>query len=237
MTAFASAGAIRSLLQLPTYMVLGLALPPDQWLAVADEIRLGRCLIKRLNLDLFASSSSEATEAVKAVASAIQEDRHLEFLELRMEDGFTDEAGVALAEALTINKTLRVLCLEDNLCDTDPVFTKAYLGVQAFEAFVAMLRVNISLNLDLPEDTFDDDHPGIESLKQISIEQRLNEVGRGRLLASDQTPRAEWVNALQELTATNWYDDAFNVSCLHNLLRLNPSVCMLELNDTTDFGL
>jgi hypothetical protein len=31
-------------------------------------------------------------------------DRNLEYLYLRMEDGFTDEAGVTLAEALTVNK-------------------------------------------------------------------------------------------------------------------------------------
>jgi hypothetical protein len=43
-------------------------------------------------------SSSESTEAVKAIASAIWFDRHLECLVLEMAYGFTDEAGVALAE-------------------------------------------------------------------------------------------------------------------------------------------
>jgi hypothetical protein len=97
MTEFASVDAIRNLLQLPTDTGLHLALTPVQWLAVADEIRLGRCLIKNLILDMFQCSSFESTEAVKAVASAIREDHHLESLVLRMEDGFTDEAGVALA--------------------------------------------------------------------------------------------------------------------------------------------
>jgi hypothetical protein len=68
---------------------------------------------------------------------------------------------------------------------------------------------------------------------QMLIEQRLNEVGRGRLLASSQTPREECVDALQELNAphdTNF----FKVSCLYGLLRLNPSICLLELNATTN---
>lgn len=40
---------------------------------------------------------SEATEATKALASAIRLDRSLEHLTLMMENGFTDEAGVALS--------------------------------------------------------------------------------------------------------------------------------------------
>jgi hypothetical protein len=236
MTEFASADAIRNLLQLPTVTRLSLTLTPKQWLAVADEIRLGRYLIKKLNLDMFLYTSSEATEAVKAVASAIREDRHLESLVLRMEDGFTDEAGVALAEAVTMNRTLCILLLED-LVYSDPAHPNASLGAQAFEAFGAMLRVNTSIKLHLP--TFDDavgDERDMEHFNQMCIEHRLNEAGRGRVLVSNQTPREDWVNALQELNAPN-DDDAFKVSCLYSLLRLNPSVCLLELNDTTNFGL
>jgi hypothetical protein len=43
---------------------------------------------------------SVAMEAVKAIASAIREDHNLEHLTLQMENGFTDTAGVALAENL-----------------------------------------------------------------------------------------------------------------------------------------
>jgi hypothetical protein len=215
MTEFASADAIRNLLQLPTDIDLRLALTPNQWLAVADEIRLGRCLIKNLNLDMFLTSRSEATEAVKAVAGALREDRHLECLALRMEDGFTDEAGVALAEAVTMNTTLRILLLDD-LVVSDPAPTKASLGAQAYEAFGAMLRVNTSIKLDLP--TFDDalgDERDAEHLNQMRMEQQLNEVGRGRLLVSSQTPREDWVDALQKLNAPN-VDDLFEVSCLYS---------------------
>jgi hypothetical protein len=224
MTESASTDAIRNLLQLPTDTVLSLALTPDHWLAVADEIRLGRCLIKNLHLCMLQGARSWGTEAVKAVASAIPEDYHLESLTLKMEDGFTDEAGVALAEALEINKDLLLLVLDDSLFASIHVRTKASLGAQAYEAFGTMLRVNTSIKLTLP--TFDDDvgdERDIEHFKQMRIEQRLNKVGRGILLTSSQMPREEWVDALQELNAPN-DDERFEVSCLYSLLRLNPSV-------------
>jgi hypothetical protein len=229
MTKFASADAIRSLLQLTTDPFMTLALTPDQWLLAADEIRLGRCLIKELHLLLGQCSSSKATEAVKAVASAIREDRNLECLELGIEDGFTDEAGVALAEALKINRTLHLLILDDDVLASDLVRTKAYLGAQAYEAFGAMLRVNTSIELNVP--TFDANFGAIEPFDQMHIEMRLNEVGRGRLLASSQTPREEWIIALQELNSPNVEEYLFEVGCLYSLLRLNPSVCLLEIND------
>jgi hypothetical protein len=152
-----------------------------------------------------------------------------------MEDAFTNEAGVALAEALTINKTLRELTLDDDwITGNAPVDNKASLGAQAYEAFGAMLRVNTSIKLDLPTFVADvADQRLVDSRNQMRIEQRLNKVGRGRLLASSQTPKKEWVNALQELNTAN-VDDLFEVSCLYSLLRLNPSVCLLEVNDTTN---
>jgi hypothetical protein len=236
LTQFASAAAIRNLLQLPTDTALSLGLTPDQWLMVADEIRLGHCLIKKLNIAMRQSSNSEATEAVKAVASAIRDDRHLEYLVLQMENGFTDEAGVALAEALTINKTLRMLILDDSLFVSDSARTKSSLSAQAYEAFCTMLRVNTSIKLDLPTFDFDvGDERDVEHFKRMRIEHRLNKVGRGKLLASSQTPREEWVNALQELNAPN-ADDLFEVSCLYSLLQLHPEMCMLEPNDTTNPG-
>jgi hypothetical protein len=242
-TKCASADAIRNLLHVPTDTQLSLVLTSAQWLAVADEIRLGRCLIKKLSLNIFLCSSSEANEASKAVASGgspfgIPWAKH-------KKGGFTDEAGVDLAEALTINKTLHAISLTDRLFSY-PVYAKASLGAQAYEAFRAMLRVNTSIELDLP--LFDDavgDEREIEYFNQMLIEQRLNEVGRGRLLASSQTPREEWINALQELNAPNDDDlfkignapnddDLFKIACLYSLLRLNPSICMLEQNDTTN---
>jgi hypothetical protein len=64
------------------------------------------------------TTRSEATKAAKALASTIRLDRNQKYLTHRMENGFTDEAGVALAEALAVNKTLHAISLS-----TEPVFT------------------------------------------------------------------------------------------------------------------
>jgi hypothetical protein len=202
----------------------------EHWLAVADEVRLGRCHVQTLILGMLQGASSEASEAVKALASAIQLDRNLEHLTLIMENGYTDEAGVALAEALTVNKTLRKINLSATLRLGHQVQNKATLGVQAHGAFFAMLRVNTSLVLELPP--FDDavgDERLVDSRNRMRIEQGLNHVGRGRLLSSIQTTRKEWFNALSELNSSNVDETPeFNISCLYSLFRLNPAICIQQ---------
>jgi hypothetical protein len=96
---------------------------------------------------------------------------------------------VALAEALTVNKTLREITLNAKTFLTHQLPTGT-LGVPAYDAFSAMLRINTSLVLELPEfETAVADERLLESWKQMHIEQRLNEVGRGKLLASKQTTK------------------------------------------------
>jgi hypothetical protein len=222
----ASADAVKNLLQLRPATNLYLVLETYQWLAVADEIRQGRCNVQRLTLVMIQVTKSEASETVKALATAIRLDQKLKDFTLRMKDGFTDEAGVALAEALTVNKTLRKITL----------FTTALvgnrntdlLGANTYEAFSAMLRVNTSLLMELsPFDDAGADERIVDFRNQMRIEQGLNKVGRGRLLASNQTPRQEWVDALDELNSS-LVDETpeFNVSCLYSLLQLHPDVCM-----------
>jgi hypothetical protein len=223
-TRCASADAIKNLLQLQSAAELHFVLKMSQWLVVAaDEIRRGRCNVQRLTLVMHKvhvtrseTARSEASEAVKAVASAIQMDCNLEYLTLEVSEGFTDEGCVALAEALTVNKTLRKI-----------VLSKAYtLGAQVYEAFSAMLRVNTNLVVELC--SFE--YPGggerlLESRKQMMIEQRLNQYGRGRLLASKQTTREEYVDTLYKLSMYGCDEfPAFRLSCVFSLLRLNPSV-------------
>jgi hypothetical protein len=227
-TACASASATKKLLQLGPATDLHLVVNTELWLAVADGIRQGRCNVKKLYLGKLYSSESKNTEGVKAIASAIRLDRKLEHLTLVTMNDFTDEAdeaGVALAEALTVNNTLRTL----NLC-------QATLGAQAYIAFSAMLRVHTNLVLKLtPLDDTIGDQRLVDSRNQMVIEQQLNNVGRGRLLSSSQTPRKEWVDALNDLNSDSCVNEIpkFHVSCLFSLLRLNPSVCLLELSDTT----
>jgi hypothetical protein len=227
-TECASADTLRNLLHSPMTTTFHLLLNTEQWLAVADEIRLGHCNLKNLTLDFpSCASSDEATTAVKAIANAIRQDENLESLELRMDHGVTDEAGVSLAAALTVNKTLHKIVLGLTFYDTNVV--RATLGTQGYEAFSAMLRVNTSLTLELPPlDAAGGDQRVLKSHDQVRIEQRLNEVGRGELLSSNQTARAMWVDALHELNATNVDDTfAFQVSCLYSFLRLKPSAWML----------
>jgi hypothetical protein len=218
-TEHASANAIKKLLQLSPAAELRLALlKKEDWFAVANEIRQGRCNVRKLTLAMRKVTRSDATEAVKAVASAIRLDRNLEHLQLQMQNGFTDEAGVALAEALTVNTTLRKICYGHN---------KVTLGAPSYEAFAAMLRVNTNLVLNLPRlDTVACDETLVNHYNQMRIEQRLNKVGRGRLLApSNHTRTEEWVDALHKLSACAENDDpSFDVSCLYSLLRLNPAV-------------
>jgi hypothetical protein len=184
-TICASVDALIKLLQLHSAIYLHLLLEKEYWLVVANEIRRGRYNVQWLTLALIQGTISEATEAVEAVASAIRLDRKLEHLTLRMEDGFTDEAGMALAEALAVNKTLHEITLSTNVRTGHRVTNKATLGAPAYEAFSAMLRVNTSLVLDLPPfEVADADERLRESWLQMRIEQRLNQVGRGRLVTS-----------------------------------------------------
>jgi hypothetical protein len=169
------------------------------------------------------SSLSEGTEVIKAVARAIRLDLKLEYLYLRIV--FPDEAGVALAEALTVNTTLRKFDLRH---------CKAILVAQAYEAFSAMLRINTCLVLELPFNEFvGADERLRESREQMRIKQRLNQVGRGRLLASRQTTRQAWVDALNELNSYNVDSShAFQVGCLYAPLepgRLHVLAILMKL--------
>jgi hypothetical protein len=228
-TIHASDGAMNTLLQLPKEANLLLVLKNvEDCLAVADEIRRNRCNVQKLHLVMVPQAErSEATEASKAVASAIGLDRHLKYLGLKSEYGFTDEAGVALAEALMINTTLREINLIVN--PNSEVQDVDTLSAPAYDAFSAMLRINTDLTLNLPPfyDTADDKRL-VDSHNQMRIEQELNDVGRGELLSSSQTTREDWVDALDDLNASNVYESPeFSVSCLYSLLRLHPTTCML----------
>jgi hypothetical protein len=52
--------------------------------------------------------------------------------------------GVALAEAMTVNKTLRTITLSAQPVHGRDVHKKATLGAQTYETFSAMLRINTS---------------------------------------------------------------------------------------------
>jgi hypothetical protein len=145
--ACASADAASNLLHLRPGTELHLLLGTDHWMAVADEIHCGRCNVQLLCLEMEPGSVSVGTEAVKAIASAIRCDCNLKYLTLEMENCFTDEAGVALAKALTVNRSLRKITLS---ADTNNYESKATFGAHVYGGFSAMLRINTSLVLKLP---------------------------------------------------------------------------------------
>jgi hypothetical protein len=169
-------GAIKNLLQLGPATELRLVLETDQSFAVADAIRQGHCNIKHLCLDMFLSSSSEA---IKAIASAIRLDRNLESLRLLTMNDFTHEAGVALAEALTVNKTLHKISLSLEPAFGGQVQDADEMSAPTYEAFSTMLRINTSLILELPPfKATGVDERLVNSRNQMRIEQGLNHVGR-----------------------------------------------------------
>jgi hypothetical protein len=161
-------------------------LDAERWLAVADGIRRDRCTVQSLSLVIIQGAGRfEAVEAVQAVLRAIRVDSNLEHRAFEMGYGLTNEAGVALAEALAVNKTLRMSSV-NVVCS----FVYDELGAPAYEAFSAMLRVNTSLALKLPPFKTDDaDAKLLESRNQMVIEQRLNKLGRGKVLAPRLTTR------------------------------------------------
>jgi hypothetical protein len=240
MTKCASTDAIRNLLRSSTLTSLHLIQKPEHWLVVADEIRHGRCNIRNLMLSTVASSSSEATESIVAIANAIKLQRHgsLESLTLQMGNGFTDKATMAVADALTVNQTLRKVSLTDKVRPYfEHVETKDCMGAQAYEAFSKMLQVNTSVNLYVPAPNCRAASAcckvrtklAREHYRQLCIEQRLNTVGRGNLLASSPTTREAWVNALHDLnTRDNDDHPSFHLGSLYTLLQLNPAVCELR---------
>jgi hypothetical protein len=232
-TKCASVDALKNLLQMHSATELRLILKTDHWLAVADEIEQGRCNIHELTLCMNQGRISEATLAVKAVASAIRLDCNLEHLVLRMENGFTDEACVALAEALKVNKKLRRLKL-CNIAERGSrnVGNIDSFGARSYEAFAVMLRVNTNIVLEFPPlGRAVHDELIFESCSQMRIEQQLNKVGRGKLLSSSQATKKEWIDALHELSSIQFgYDEsnAFRLSCIFSLFRLNPEVVSMS---------
>jgi hypothetical protein len=150
---------------------------------------------------------------------------------LRMVNDFSDEAGMALVEALSVNKTLRNITLSlDPLRPGWQVQDTDFLSASICEAFSAMLRVNTSpvvLKIILPFESTGADERLVNARNQMRFEQRLNEAGRGSLLSSSETTREDGVDTLNELNYSNIDESPeFNVSCLYSLLRLNPATCM-----------
>jgi hypothetical protein len=202
-----------------------LDLRTTEWEAVAEIIGQESCHIQTLKLSTLRCPGIGAL----SLARAVGQNRHLQSLTLRLGTGFTDDLGVALAQALQVNTSLKELILVDQW---DYGFrTTDHMNIAAYQALRNMLRVNTSVVLKIPN--FDTRwSPGladslVRSYYRMLIEMRLNAAGRGGLMLGSQASKAAWVRTLHELIVQDNDDDS-QVDCLFTLLKLNPSICQLD---------
>jgi hypothetical protein len=93
-----------------------------------------------------------------------------------METNFTDKGGMALAEALTVNTALRRIRL--SVLDASYMHNTAKFGAPTYDAFLAMLRVNTRLVLDLSlsNDVGSGNRKIVDYRNRMRIEQSLNQL-------------------------------------------------------------
>ena len=215
--------AVRELL-LRAPVLQYLDLKTTEWEVVAEMFGQESCCIQTLKLSTLRCPGSGG----EALARAVGQNRHLQSLTLRVGTGFTDALGVALAQALQVNTTLKELVMVDQW---DYGFrTTDHMNISAYQALRNMLRVNTNVVLQVPDldarwspDLVDMVRPHYD---RMLIEMRLNAAGRGGLMLGSQASKAAWVKTLHELIVQD--DDVLQVDCLYTLLKLNPSICQLD---------
>jgi len=232
-----TAGDIQSLVRSPRLKLLELKGRVDSWLVIADEIRNGRIQLEELVLvRTMVSSASETAEAIESITSAIEYDSSLRSLILRSPTGFTDEMGVALAMALTVNTSLNRIQLQDGYKRSDgrqPLHPPQSLGAETYKAFATLSKTRAGkITLGLPSPRSDANDETRKQWDLLRIEDSLNRAGVGKLVASNQPTWEEWIHALDALNGNNEDEDShkFLLSCLYSMLQLNPSICQ---GDTT----
>jgi hypothetical protein len=175
-----------------------LDLKTTEWEAVAEQIGQDSCHIETLKLSTLRCPGSGAG----SLARVVGQNRHLLSLTLRVGTGFTDALGIALAQALQVNTSLKELVL---VGEWDYGFrTTDHMNIPAYQALRKMLRVNTSVVLKVPAldsrwnpDLVDIVRPYHD---RMLIEMRLNAAGRGKLMLGSQASKVKWVNTLHELS-------------------------------------
>jgi hypothetical protein len=222
---------LRLLLRAPTFTSLHMLATMDEWLVVANELQQNTACLKELVLSSH-FTKSDTNKAIGALATAIQQDEHLVRLRLEMCNGYTDDAGVALAEAMRLNTVLRHVDLDENGgCGEASGDTRNTMGCTAYKALTAMAVTRSDLKLGVPVVDKSASTADKEQYARMRIELRLNAVGRRQLLATSPTTREAWVNGLVKLNTRS--TDAqgnrnIQVDCLYTFLLLNPTVCHLD---------
>jgi len=229
---------VRCLSRSPNLNHLYLEGTVDSWLVIADEIRNGRFRPETMALiRTTASSALETDDAIQAIIGALECDSSLRNLGICSITGFTDEMGVALAKALTVNTTLEKIYLKNKYPTLNhPLHQQSQppkvLGAKACKALAAMLKTKkILFRLELPGIKSDADSETMLQHFLMCIEIYLTNAGRGSLVMSNQTTREEWINVLQDLDVTVSKEQnkrsSFQLSCLYSMLQLNPGICQV----------
>lgn len=194
-------------------------LTSSQWMLIMDEITQGQHSLAMLDLSL--ASSKGSNECALAAANVIQHDSVLQSLTLRVSSGFSNDAGVAFAHALTVNTTLQEL----DLMEGSDAHVKDRFGSESYQAMAEMLKVNTDHQLIVPMSSSPISEANVVSdYTEMVLEMELNRIGRGRL--SPAASRAEWVQGLLDCkNVESSFAPNLDISCMFALLRLNPSVC------------
>jgi hypothetical protein len=221
--------SLRALLASSAFQSLHMLATMDEWMVVSHCLQAQTACLTELVLSSHFTKADTDT-AISSLAKALGRDPHLLRLRLEMCNGYTDTAGVALAEAMQMNTALQHVDLDENGgCGEASGDTRNSMGVTAYKALTAMAVVRSDLRLGVP---VVDEHASVTDKEQhakLRIELRLNAVGRRQLLVTSPTTREAWVNALLQLNADRCPEDRdIKVDCLFTFLLLNPTVCHLD---------
>ena len=141
-----------------------------------------------------------SVEACAAISEALKKNNKLTTLNLPRSN-LSDEGITHLAQGLTVNKTLKKV----------EVGVSKTVGDTGINALMDMLDKNYKLERMVVSSAD-------QSIKEkTEYYMRLNEVGRGNLLASGKATREQWVEML--ITVQN------DLDCLFYFISSNPTLC------------
>lgn len=239
-----SADALKPLLRstsITDLYLTRLGLMPEHFAAIAEAISLSASTCSLRVLDLFGNNNltndhfclmAQALESNATLETFVLPRQHNESIEL------SKECSLAMAQALLVNKTLVTLSLPCSNLDDDGLLhlassltvnstlKKIEVGVSKTvgEKGKAALTQMLEKNYELERLVISSAEKSFQEKVEYYI--RLNAVGRGPLLQSCSSNRAEWVEMLISV-----HDD---LNCLFYFITMNPTVCQYANASETD---
>ena len=145
-------------------------------------------------------------ETSQAMAKILKHNRRLKSLELGLTSMMSDDCAVTIAKSLHYNTTLESFTLSRGANTRfRPAISKA-----CQQAFVEMLHQNYVLETLVLFQRF-------PVKKEFKLYLTLNKYGRGKLLNSHSTQRAQWIQAIHKVN-----DD---LDSIFYYMSINPSLC------------